>query len=94
MREFMDEQLKSLQMPEASQMPDRLAGLDDRILDAMAVRRRESEAMKRMMVLAAFISLGGGIFAGAALPGPAVAASPTPLVPANPLTQVMMAEAR
>lgn len=90
----MDEQLKILQIPAAAETPDRLAALDDRILQAVAVRQRESDAMKRMMVLAAFVSLGGGILAGAALPGPAVAASPTPLVPASPLTQVMMAETR
>lgn len=84
----MDNELKMLRL---SDLPPELAALDDHILADLAVRRGETKAMRRMMVFAAFISLGGGVVAGAALPGPAEAASPlTPLLPYSPLTQVGM----
>ncbi|WP_144243975.1 hypothetical protein [Sphingopyxis sp. MWB1] len=67
-------------------LPDALDALDDRVLGALETRRREAAAMRRMLAIAAFVSLGGGMVAGSVLPGPAVAASPlTPLAPASPL---------
>src|SRR3546814_2117812 len=57
-------------------LPAALDALDDRIMGALAIRRREAVAMRRLMALAAFVSLGGGIVAGSAVPQPAVAASP------------------
>lgn len=42
--------------------------------------------MRQVIALAAFISLGGGVFAGSFVVPPAVAASAlTPLVPTSPL---------
>ncbi len=47
---------------------------------------REAVAMRRLMALAAFVSLGGGVFAGSAISQPAVAASPlTPFGPPSAL---------
>src|SRR3546814_13360320 len=57
-------------------LPAALDALDDRIMGALAIRRREAVAMRRLMALAAFVSLGGGIVAGSAVPQPAVPASP------------------
>lgn len=87
---FMDHDLKILRVTD---LPKALADLDDHILADAVIRRNEAKAMRRMMVLAAFISMGGGVVAGAALPAPAEAASPlTLLVPHSPLTQVGMAD--
>lgn len=80
----MDEQLRILK---AVELPGALDALDEQILHALAGRQREAFATRRLMALAAFVSLGGGIVAGSAVSAPAVAASPlTPLVPAGPLT--------
>ena len=88
----MIDELKILQ---GAEQPAALEALDDRILDAVAERRRESAATRKMMIFAAFISLGCGVVAGGAMPAPAVAAAPlSPLVPNSPLTQVGLAEAR
>src|SRR3546814_19821464 len=57
-------------------LPAALDALDDRIMGALAIRRREAVAMRRLMALAAFVSLGGGIVAGSAVPQSAVAARP------------------
>src|SRR3546814_18025751 len=63
-------------------LPAALDALDDRIMGALAIRRREAVAIRRLMTLAAFVSLGGGLVAGSAVPQPAVAASPfAPLRP-------------
>ena len=79
----MDDELRILN---AATMPAALDTLDDRVLAALAARQREAAALKRMIALAAFISLGGGVIAGSAFAPSAVAASPlTPLVPASPL---------
>jgi hypothetical protein len=86
----MDHDLKILRVTD---LPTELAGLDDVIVADALMRRKEAKAMRRMMVFAAFISMGGGVVAGAALPAPAEAASPlTLLVPHTPLTQVGMAD--
>lgn len=79
----MDDELRILN---TAAIPAALEALDDRVLDALAARRREAAALKRTIALAAFISLGGGVIAGSAFAPAAIAASPlTPLVPASPL---------
>lgn len=79
----MDEELRILNKIE---LPPALDALDDRIIGALAVRRGESAAIGRLMALAAFVSLGGGVMAGSAFPEPAVAASPiSPFGPASAL---------
>lgn len=86
----MDHDLKILRVTD---LPKELDALDDQIVADTLLRRNEAKAMRRMMVFAAFISMGGGVVAGAALPAPAEAASPlTLLVPHTPLTQVGMAD--
>ena len=79
----MDEELSILNRID---LPAALDALDDRIIGALAARRRESAAIGRLMALAAFVSLGGGVVAGSAFPEPAVAASPmNPFGPARAL---------
>ncbi|MBO9695091.1 MAG: hypothetical protein J7499_02720 [Sphingopyxis sp.] len=79
----MDDELRILN---ATNLPEALDSLDDRVLHALATRQRDAAAMRRTIALAAFISLGGGVIAGSAFAPSAVAASPlTPLVPASPL---------
>ncbi len=79
----MDEELRILNRVD---LPPALDALDDRILGALAARRRESAAIGRLMALAAVVSLGGGVIAGSAFPEPAVAASPiSPFGPASAL---------
>lgn len=79
----MDKELRILNRIE---LPPALDALDDRIIGALAVRRGESAAIGRLMALAAFVSLGGGVMAGSAFPEPAVAASPiSPFGPASAL---------
>lgn len=67
---------KELRILNRIDLPAALDALDDRIMGALAIRRREAVAMRRLMALAAFVSLGGGVFAGSAISQPAVAASP------------------
>lgn len=79
----MDEQLQILGKVES---PKALDDLDDRIMHALAGRRRDVFVMKRMMAAAAFLSLAGGILAGGGLSRSAEAASPlSPFMPANAL---------
>jgi hypothetical protein len=79
----MDEELRILNRID---LPPALDALDDRVLGALAARRRESAAIGRLMALAAVVSLGGGVIAGSAFPEPAVAASPlSPFGPASAL---------
>lgn len=76
-------------------LPSGLDTLDDRVLGALAGRQREAAAMRRMMALAAFVSLGGGFVVGTAIIPPAVAASPiTPLIPASPLAPSTLLDSR
>jgi hypothetical protein len=84
----MDEQLRNLRTVEWFPALD---ALDDRIMLAFASRQREAFATRRLMLLAAFVSLGGGIAAGSLLSPPAVAAGRlTPFVPVNPLASATM----
>ena len=79
----MDEELRILNRID---LPLALDALDDRVLGALAARRRESAAVGRLMALAAVVSLGGGVIAGSAFPEPGVAASPlSPFGPASAL---------
>ena len=88
----MDEELRILDRVD---LPAALAALDDRIMGALALRRREAAAMPRMMALAAFISLAGGVFAGSAISQPAVAASPlAPFGPASALAPSTLLDVR
>lgn len=68
-------------------LPPALETLDERVLAAFAVRKAEVAATRRLMAVAALVSLGGGVVAGSAFVPDAIAASPlTPLIPASPLT--------
>lgn len=88
----MDDELRILN---AANLPAALDALDDRVLGALATRRREAAAMRRTMALAAFVSLGGGMVAGSVFVPTAVAASPlTPLVPASPLAPSTLLDSR
>ena len=74
-------------------LPAGLDALDDRIIGALSVRRREAMATRRLMALAAFVSLGVGIVAGSAISEPAVAASPlSPFGPARGLAPSTLLE--
>lgn len=88
----MDEELRILNR---IALPAALDALDDRVLGLLAVRRRESAANGRLMALAAFVSLGGGVVAGSAFPEPAVAASPIgPFGPASALAPSTLLDVR
>ncbi|AJA09973.1 Putative membrane protein [Sphingopyxis fribergensis] len=79
----MDDELRILN---AADIPPALDALDARVLTALAARRREAVAMRRAMLVAALVSLGGGVAAGSAFVPDAVAAGPlTPLVLDSPL---------
>ncbi|KAB2857901.1 hypothetical protein KNJ79_20625 (plasmid) [Sphingopyxis indica] len=82
-RRSMDEELRILKRVD---LPAALDALDDRVMGALRIRRREAVAMRRIMALAAFVSLGGGMVAGSAVSQPAVAASPlSPFGPSSAL---------
>jgi hypothetical protein len=88
----MDDELRILN---AADMPPTLDALDARVLSALAARRREAVAMRRTMLVAALVSLGGGVAAGSAFVPDAVAASPlTPLVPDSPLAPSTLLDGR
>ena len=57
-------------------IPDALGSLDDAVLRALAIRRREQAAGPRLLAVAAMLSLGGGVAAGSVASAPAVAAKP------------------
>lgn len=78
----MDEELRILN---GVDMPAALDALDDRIIGALAIRRHEATATRRLMAFAAFLSLGGGIVAGSAVSQPAMASPLSPLAPASVL---------
>ncbi len=68
----------------AIELPQAFDALDDRIMSGLAVCRREAVATRRLMALAAFVSLGTGAVVGSAIPQTAVAASP--LSPFGPVS--------
>lgn len=72
-----------------------LDGLDDRVMNALALRRREAGLAQRFMVLSAVISLGGGALAGITTSEPAVAARPlSPFTPAMALAPSALLDAQ
>jgi len=88
----MDDELRILSRVD---IPTALSALDDRIIHALGVRRHEAAAMRRVMALSAFISLGGGIIAGSAVSQPAVAAGPlSPLGAASVLAPSTLLDAQ
>jgi hypothetical protein len=88
----MDEEIRKLY---ATALPSTLDALDDRVLAALAVRKSEASASRRMMAVAALVSLGGGMVAGSVFVPSAVAASPlTPLIPDSPLAPATLLDAR
>ncbi|APZ98702.1 hypothetical protein BWQ93_09490 [Sphingopyxis sp. QXT-31] len=79
----------------AAALPRALDALDDRVLAGLAARKAEMAATRRLMVVAALFSLGGGVVAGSAFAPHAVAASPlTPLISASPLAPSTLLDAR
>ena len=76
--------------------PDRLlAGLDERVMGALVVRRKEAGMAQRFMVLAALISLGGGALAGVSTGEHASAARPlSPFAPATALAPSTLLDPR
>ena len=88
----MDDELRILN---AAAMPAALDALDDRILHMLAIRQRDASAMGRMVALAAFISLGGGVVAGSVfVPSPVAARSLTPLAPVSSLAPSTLLDPR
>ncbi|KGB52636.1 hypothetical protein FG91_03381 [Sphingopyxis sp. LC81] len=87
--------MDELRILNEAQVPIELETLDERVLSALAGRQREASAVRRMMAIAAFVSLGGGFVVGSAVVPPAVAASPiTPLIPASPLAPSTLLDSR
>lgn len=71
-----------------------LDGLDDRVMTTLAIRQRETRESRKFMALAAFVSLGGGAFAGIAMGEPAVAAQPlSPFAPTAMLSPSSLLDA-
>jgi hypothetical protein len=79
----------------AAALPPALDALDDRVLAGLAARQAEIAATRRLMMVAALFSLGGGMVAGSLFAPHAVAASPlTPLISASPLAPSTLLDAR
>lgn len=88
----MDEEFRKLK---TAALPSALDALDDRVFLAIAARKVEATATRRLMAVAAFLSLGGGMVAGSAFVPNASAASPlTPLIPASPLAPSSLLDMR
>lgn len=69
--------------------------MDDRVMAALAERKRDMTQGKRMTAFAAVMSLGGGAFAGAAMGEPMTAARPlSPFAPINALAPSVLLDAR
>lgn len=86
---------KELRIFNRIDLPAALDALDDRIMGALAIRRREAVATRRLMALAAFVSLGGGMVVGSAVSQPAVAASPlSPFGPPSALAPSTLLDVR
>lgn len=87
--------MDELRILNEAKLPGALDTLDESILVALSGRLREASATRRMMALAAFVSLGGGFMVGSAIVQPAVAASPiSPLIPASPLAPSALLDSR
>ena len=72
-----------------------LDGMDDRVMAALAQRKRDMTQGKRMTAFAAVVSLGGGAFAGAALGEPITPIPPlSPFAPINALAPSALLDAQ
>lgn len=88
----MDDELRILNIAE---VPSALDALDVRVLTALAARRRDAVSLRRTMLVAALVSLGGGVAAGSVFVPDAVAASPLmPFVPDSPLAPSTLLDGR
>ncbi len=88
----MEERVRILNTAE---LPAQLDTIDQPILDRLAARRQEAALTRRLVLVAAFASLGGGILVSTAMPEPAIAASSfSPLVPDGPLACCASADSR
>lgn len=88
----MDDYLRQLRRVPSAGL---LEGLDDRVMNALAVRRRETSMAKHFMVLSAFISLVGGALAGVSLSETKIAErSLSPFAPAMALAPSALLDSR
>lgn len=72
-----------------------LDGMDDRVIAALADRKRDMAQGQRMTAFAAMMSLGGGAFAGAAMGEPITHARPvSPFAPINALAPSVLLDAQ
>lgn len=71
-----------------------LDGLDDRVMAALAVQRREARATQRATALAAVISLMVGGVAGISMTEPAAARPLSPLAPVTALAPSSLLDMR
>lgn len=72
-----------------------LDGFDDRVMGALAERRRDATRVQRMTAVTAFLALGSGALAGSLIGAPASAASPlSPLVSMNAFAPSALLDAR
>ncbi len=87
--------IDELRILKSIELPAGFDALDDRVLRGLALRRREAVATRRLMALAAIVSLGTGVVAGSAIPQTAVAASPlSPFGPASALAPSTLLDAQ
>lgn len=72
-----------------------LDGMDDKVMAALAQRKRDMTQGQRMTAFAAMMSLGGGAFAGAAMGEPITPARPlSPFAPINALAPSVLLDAQ
>lgn len=72
-----------------------LDDLDDRVMAALVLRKREANGAQWMMALAAFISLGSGAYAGISMTQNAgVERALSPFAPVNALAPSTLLETR
>lgn len=72
-----------------------LDGMDDMVIAMLAERRGETTRLQRMTAVAAVMSLGGGVFAGAAIGEPVAAAQPlSPLAPMSAIAPSALLDAQ
>ena len=72
-----------------------LDGMDDRVMAALAERKRDMTQGQRMTAVAAMMSLGGGAFAGAAMGEPITPVRQlSPFAPINALAPSVLLDAQ
>jgi hypothetical protein len=90
--DIMDNYFKELRETPPLEMLD---GLDDRVMDALAMRRREVGMTRNLMLLSAVLSLGGGALVGISTNHRDAQASPlSPLVSTTALAPSSLLDAR